>query len=219
MPLDPQYSFDSAADEIVLRLGRRNDNNFPSRVREWLNSAMNRAAASLIDAPDLEDTLTLTIDDGINEYDLRTTTPPITDLIGIKYVKNLWTGYRMRRFSFEEYRQLVNQASGDPMRWARKGYVLALDPVPNNNTTQVTIEYRRLPEAGVLEFDSKHHDSIIKMATAIGWSALMEHQRSQSVTAELPPIWQAAFASPFSQEQWEAMWDPDLGLRPMSAGY
>ena len=219
MPMDAQYSFDAAVDEMVLRFGRRNDNSFQARCREWLNSAMYRAAASLIDAPDLEDTLTLTIDNTVNEYDLRTTTPPITDIIGIKYVKNLWTGYRMRRFSFEEYRQLVNQANGDPMRWSRKGYVLALDPVPNNDTTTMTIEYRRLPEAGVLEFDSKHHDSLIKIAVSIGWSALMEHQRGQSVMAELPPTWQAALAQPLSQEQWEAMWDPDLGLRSMASGY
>ena len=218
MPLDPQYTFARAADEVLLRMGRRNDNHFVERVNDWLNSAQYRIVSSYIEVPDLEDTLTLNITEDVNEYDLRTTSPPLTDIVGLKWLKYEKTGYRLRRFSWDEYQNMVNQAHGDPMRWARRGYVLAFDPIPNESGFDVTIQYRRNPQYGVLELDTKWHESVIKLAVSYGWSALMEHERSRAVVAELPALLQMAVNTPLDQYMWESAFDPDLGIRPMSWG-
>lgn len=219
MPIDGQYTFQRAVNEIVLRMGRRGDNDFQGRVADWLNTAQYRIASSYVEVPDLEDQLTLPLTEDIQEYDLRTTSPPITDIIGIKWVKNEQTGYNMRRFSFTEYQQLVNQAVGDPLRWTRNAYLLAFDPVPQDSTTTVTVRFRRNPGYGVFELGNQWQDSCMKLATAIGWSAMMEHERSKQIQMELPPILQAAVATQLDQYMWEAAFDPDLGIRPMSFGY
>lgn len=219
MPIDTEYTFERAANEVVLRMGRRNDNGFTDRVTDWLASAQYKIAQSFIEVPDLEDEVTLAITEGVKEYDLRTTSPPITEIVGLKWLKYEKTGYRLRRFSWDEYRDLVNQASSDPVRWCRRAYTLAFDPIPVTSGYSVTIQFRRLPMYGALELGNQWQESVIKLATAIGWSALMEHERSKAVFAELPLILQAAVSQQLDQYQWEAAFDPDLGIRPMEWGW
>lgn len=217
-PLNTQYTFARAVNEIMIRMGRRSDNSFEDRVGDYLDSAQLRIAQTYLEVPDLEDLVTIHFAADTQEYDLRTTSPPITDFIGIKYVKNLETEYRMRRFSFEEYRQLVNQATADPMRWTRKGYTFAMDPIPAE-AGDIQLEFRRQPALGVLELGNQWQDSLMKLATSIAWSALMEHERAKSIFMELPAALQLALQQPLDQYQWESAFDPDLGIRPMSWGY
>lgn len=219
MPIDPQFTFERAVHELILRFGKRADNNFHQRVTDWLNSAQYRIAVSLVEVPDLEDQLELPITEDVQEYDLRTTSPPITDIVGIKWVKNNATGYRMRRFPYGEYQQLVNQAVAPPMRWARNGYKLALDPIPDSSDFTITVRFRRMPRYGALEVGDQWQDLCMKLAVSLGWSSLMEHERARELLAELPAVLQLATNSPIDQAQWEAAWDPDLGIRPMSYGY
>lgn len=220
MPIDPQFTFARALNELILRMGRRNDNDFTQRATDWLQSAQYRIASSYVDLPDLEDELDLPLTEDVAEYDLRTTSPPITDIVGIRWIKNTHTGYMLRRFPYTEYQQLVHQATGDPMRWCRNGYVLAFDPKPATGVNyDVTIKFRRMPQYGQFEIGDDYQDAAIKLASAIGWSALMEHQRAQAVQAELPPVLQFLVSGQLSQSQWEAMVDPDLGVRPLSYGY
>lgn len=217
--IDPQYTFARAQDDVVLRMGRRNDNYFLNRAADWLDSAQYRIAASFVEIPDLEDQLSLPMTEAVAEYDLRTTSPPLTDIIGIKWVKNESTGYNMRRFSYQEYQELVNQPSGDPIRWARNGWRFAVDPMPLTSGYDVTVRFRRNPQHGVLELPNQWQDACIKLAVSLGWSALMEHERAKAVLAELPPILQMAIAQQLDQYQWESAFDPDLGIRPTSWGY
>ena len=219
MPLDPEYSFAQALDEVILRLGRRNDNDFQGRCVYYLNSAIYRIATSFMDVPDLEDYINIPIAPDVNEYDLRTTAPPINEFVGLKWMKYEKTGYRLRRFPYDEYKNLVHQAHGDPVRWARNGYTLCLDPIPTAPDYDLVVQFRRLPQQGFLELDSKWHENAIKMAVCIGWGAVMEHERSRAVLAELPASFQLLIQQPIDQSQWEAAFDPDLGIRPLSFGY
>lgn len=219
MPLDPLYSFAQAQDEVILRLGRRLDNDFQGRCAQYLNSAIYRIATSFMDVPDLEDYVNILIAPDVNEYDLRTTSPPINEFVGLKWMKYEKTGYRLRRFAYDEYKNLVHQASGDPVRWARNGYTLCLDPKPNTAGYNLVMQFRRLPQQGFLELDSKWHENAIKMAVFIGWSAVMEHERARAVLAELPAQFQLLVQQPIDQAQWESAFDPDLGIRPLSFGY
>lgn len=219
MPIDGQYTFQRAADEVILRMGRRSDNNFSDRVADFLNSAQYKIVASYIEVPDLEDELTLPIVEDVAQYDLRTTSPPITDIVGLKWLKYEKTGYRLRRFAWDEYQNLVNQSSSDPMRWTRRGNILAFDPIPDTSGYDMTIQFRRNPQYGVLELDTKWHESVIKLAVSYAWSAMMEHERAKAIFAELPATLQMAVSQPLDQYQWEAAFDPDLGIRPTSWGW
>lgn len=216
-----QYTFNTAAEELVFRFGNRTD--LADRSGEWINAAQQRVARSIIDMPELDDIIEeFPITEDISQYDLRTTSPALTNIIGINGIKSNETGYRMRRFPWWEYRSLVNQGSAEPTRWTRRGFHIAFDPKPSKTITAI-VEYRRRPQMDVLETPSEWQEDLIKLATSIGWSALGEHERAQVVQSEMAPLFQAAIAAPLTQEQWEAYYDENLSFLPTGwergAGY
>lgn len=209
-----QYDFDTAKTEMVARFGNRTD--LASRAGEWLNSAQQRLARSIIDMPELDDIhAEWPITEDVAEYDTRTTYPSLNNVVGIYSIRHNGSGYRLRRFPWHEYRSLVNQGSASPTRWTRRGYHLAFDPKPSATDT-VKIDFRRRPQMDVLETPSEWHEDLIKLAVAIGWGAMAEHDRAKEVLAEVPALLLQAFQMPLSQEQWEAYYDDDLSFIPAS---
>lgn len=214
MPLYSLYTFTSAKDELRLRMGRgASSTDLDARLKNWLDAAQLRIAQSAIPIPDLEDQTTLRLANGQSEYDLVATRPSLTNIIGIEHVRNSTTGQRMMRFPWVEYRSLTTQATGNPLRWTRRGYVVAFDPQPDTET-DVLFEVRKRPELGVVVLPSEWQEDWIRLAAVIGWSALQQHDRTRALTRELPISLQAAINQELSQDEWEANYDSDLAIWP-----
>jgi hypothetical protein len=215
------YSWTEATSELKLRLGNRRDlagsgvSDGLDRLGHWLDSAQARIAKSLLDMPDLEDNVTLTTIDGQSEYDLRTIIPPATEIVGIRYVKNTTTGLRLMRFPFVEFRELVDQAEGSPVRWTRLGFNMAFDPEPDDDE-DILIEYRRRPRLGTVELDSEWQEEWLKLAEFIGWQALDQPEKATSAFTMLPARLQVLIQQPLDQDQWESLWDVDQKIVPRS---
>lgn len=218
MPFDPLYTFAQALDEIQYRFGKRNDNDFRKRSTRWLDSAQQLIAQSWLEVSDLDDTVeSLPYVSGTREYDLRTTSPPIPNIVGIRYIKDNETGYRLHRFPYTEFLTIVSPAAGLPKRWTRRGYVLAYDPQPNAPGS-VTFGYRRYPAYGVVELGSEWHEPLIQLACFTGWRALKDYKAAEANFTELPIGLQAVLQQPFNQMEWEAIWDDDLKVSQTGQG-
>lgn len=212
MAFVPQYDWNTATEEVIAQIGGR---GITRRAGEFLNAAQQRLARSTIDMPELEDIHhEFDITEDFPEYDLRTTSPTIVDAVGIFAIKNNSTGLKMVRFPYREFLAISTQASAQPVRWARRGYHLALDPNPSETIT-VRIDYRRRPQMDTMETPSEWQADLIRMAVINAWAALGEHERVRSMMIELPMEIQRAIQSPLTQEQWEAYYDDDLALVPM----
>ena len=220
-----QYTFISARTELINRLGGRNDPTTIARATEWLNSAQLHFAKSYIELPRLHQVNTIEVVADQSEYSLLNLSQDLTNLVGIRSIRNegLTSGadptfaIRMYRFPWGEYRSLSMQARSRPVRWARHGTLLAVDPKPDNNYT-LTIDYRRRPQFETVELDSEWHDHWINCAVYIGWGALDQYNLAQSAFAMLPQWLQQQIQTPIQEEEWEQYWDKS-GLKASSGGF
>jgi hypothetical protein len=222
------YSFAAAVIELQLRLGGRNDSSqgvlFTNRLANWLNSAQYAIAAAIVAVPDLEQVATLNLVNGQTEYSFNTVSPPLTDIIGIQQIQVVdgsvspVNKQKLRRFPWNEYRTISQQATARPTRWSRKGNLLALDPVPNlgggPNGYQLTIDYRKAPVQGQVAVPAQYSEAWIKLGEFYAWGALGQPDRAAIAKAMLPTAIQVLIENPLDQDQWEAMWDVDLAIVP-----
>ncbi len=193
-----------------------------NRLSQWLNSAQARIAGSVIESPDL-DVLgfsMLTVQNQ-SEYSLLSILPPATNVVGIKNIRNNGATdvsdssdlFKMRRFSWTEYRSLSQQAPGPPMRWARWGYVLAFDPMPDNQY-EILIDYRRLPYQGQTEIPVIFQEDWLHLAESYGWQALMKTDRSQNAMSRISANLQMMLNQELDWNQWDSYWDTDQVIAP-----
>lgn len=219
---DPLFTFEQAEEELTLRLGNRRD--ISARTASWLDAAQLRIAQSLIELPSLETSLTFDAVEDQSEYDLTTIIPPPSDLIGIKFVTRQENqaatvpNLRMIRFPFVEFRSLVNQASSPPVRWCRYGTTFAVDPMPDG-LYPILLEYRRRPRYGISELDSVWHEDWIKVAEFFAWQALLQPDMAKAAFDMISLRIQALIQTPLDQDQWEAAFDVNLGVRMMGRGW
>lgn len=228
MPTITLYSFAAAQNELVLRLGGRNDTSngiaFSNRTAQWLNSAQMLMARSPLNMADLEASATIMLTEGVNEYSRNSTTPPLTNMIGIEQVQIADTTQtpvlkqRLQRFPFREYRALSLQATARPTRWTRKGDLIAFDPIPDKAGYEVLFDYKAQPVMNGVSVPAEFQEQWIKLATYLAWSSLNQNERAQAVYAELPAVIRTAFEQPFDDDQADAYYDPDLGIRPSNWG-
>jgi len=222
------FSFAGAQNELVLRLGGRNDTSngiaFSNRTAQWLNSAQMLMARSPIAMPDLEESAAVMLTEGVNEYSRNSMIPPLTDMIGIEQIQIADTTQtpvlkqRLQRFPFREYRALSLQATARPTRWTRKGDLIAFDPIPDKAGYEVLFDYRKQPVMNGVSVPAEFQEQWIKLATYLAWSSLNQNERAQAVYAELPGTIRAAIEQPMDDDQWDAYNDPDLGIRPSNWG-
>jgi hypothetical protein len=206
------YTWAQAVTEVTLALGNRSD--ISTRVPQWLNEAQFLMAKCDIELPRLEQTVSSFITvAGTAEYAL-TATPfsNPTDLLGIRFVKNLTTGVGMWRMNWDDYRKLVQQASSQPNRWTRKGYTLALDPKPDAVYT-LEIDYRRRPALATIEIDGEWQGVLIDAATYTGARRLGMDEVAQRARAGIPLMVLKGLQEPLSQDDLETKWS-DATLQP-----
>jgi hypothetical protein len=217
------YTFLQAKQELQYRLGNRTDlgSGSQDRLSLWLDVAQIQVSSCVISCETLDVvSFPLTTVQGQTEYSLQSILPPATNVIGLRDLRNNTTGNKMRRFDWQEYRSLNQQAQGQPLRWARLGYILAFDPQPDNEGPYtIFIDYRREPQRGISELPNRFQDSWITAAEWIGWKALLKPERAQAAFALLPAQLQTMLARPLDWDQWDAMWDNDLGIRPLGFEY
>jgi hypothetical protein len=204
------YTWAQAVTEVTLSLGNRSD--IAARVPQWLNEAQYLLAKCDVELPLLEETVsTFVTVSGQSEYEL--TSSPFTSpsqLLGIRFVKNLTTGVGMWRFNWDDYRRLIQQAPGQPLRWTRKGYMLALDPQPNAVYT-LRFDYRRRPDLATIEIDGEWQGALIDTATLIGARRLGMDEVATRARAGLPLAVLTEMQRPQTQEDWEMRWnEPSL---------
>lgn len=225
--MEDLYSFDSAKEELRLRLGGRTavpSQDFDKRLERWLDSAQAMLAKSELELPRLDQiNTTAQVVNGTSEYNLRNlltgsltdiaNTNTLGDFIGLQLVRNDTDDIFMSRFPFADYRKISSQASGSPTRWTRKGTLLVVDPKPDD-TYELRIDYRRRPRLGVVEVDTEWQESWLQLATFIGWRALDEMQKASGVFQQLPAAVQFAVQRPLGEEEWEALWDDRLAIVP-----
>jgi hypothetical protein len=225
MPVYTLFSFAAAQNELTLRLGGRSDSSsgipFSNRTANWLNSAQLLMAKCPIAFPDLEQTSTINLVDGQAEYNRTDVAPPLTDMIGIEQIQIVDTvatpilKQRAQRFPWREYRAISLQASARPTRWARKGDVIAFDPIPDKAGYQAVIDYRKRPVLNGVSIDAEYQEHWIKLAESMAWNSLGQNERASQTYAQIPTTLRAWLDSPLDGDQWDAMQDPDLGIKPM----
>src|SRR5690554_4193515 len=116
------YTWGTARTEVLNRLGGRNDSTTTERANNWLSSAQLQFAKSHIEIPSLHQVTTqLRVVADQSEYNLTTVVPDLTDIIGIRSVRNDTSKWKMWRFPWREYREISTQAQSAPIRWARTG--------------------------------------------------------------------------------------------------
>ena len=221
MPFDPLYTFAEAYTELKFRLGNRSDlgDGTADRINIFLKSAQTRVAGCVIECPDLTITgFQMTTVQGQSEYGLLEILPPATNIVGLKNVRNNTTQVKMRRFSWNEYRSLSQQAPGPPMRWARWGYTLAFDPQPDSEYT-VIFDYRRLPVDGTTEIPNQFQEDWLHLAEFFGWQALMKPDRAKAAFGQISVDTQLMLNQNLDQQQWESMWDTDQTIAPYGFDY
>lgn len=206
------YTWANAETEVNNRIGNRSD--IATRVTKWLNSAQLFLAKCDIELPRLESVSgNLPTVDATSEYTLTSFSEFTNNqIIGIRALRNSTSGFRMWKFGFDEYRSLSTQASGPPIRWARKGNLLAVDPKPDGVYNMIA-DYRRRPTAGTVEIDSEWHEVWIDLATYLGRRALQDYEEAILVYRGLPGMIQLRLQQPLSQDDWEYQWD-EPGLVP-----
>lgn len=215
------YTFTQAATELQYRIGNRTDlgSGSQDRINLWLNSAQLKIASCSIDCPTLDIVgfpMTTVADQ--TEYGLLSILPPATNIIGIKLFRNDSQGVKMIRFPWTEYRSLNQQAQDSPLRWARDGYTVALDPQPDD-VYSLLIDYRREPQLAVSELPNWLQDDWITVAEWIAWKALLKPERAQAAFGLLSRQLQVLMSQPMDQAQWEASQDTELGIRPVGFDY
>jgi hypothetical protein len=217
MPFNTLYNFNQAETELQLRLGNRADLGAGSadRLAAWLNSAQYRIAACVTAAEDLDQTFSFTTVNGQSQYDEVSIIPPRTNVIGIKDVRNDTTQVSCRRFPWTEFRSLSQQASGPPLRWARFGYTLALDPQPDSDGPYtISISYRMQPLFGVTQLPNWCQEDWITVAEWIGWKALMKPDRASAAVSMLPASLAMNVQQPLDRDRWESMNDTSQVIAP-----
>lgn len=217
MPFNALYNFNQAETELQLRLGNRADLGAGSadRLAAWLNSAQYRIAACVTAAEDLDQTFSFTTVNGQSQYDEVSIIPPLTNVIGIKDVRNDTTQVSCRRFPWTEFRSLSQQASGPPLRWARFGYTLALDPQPDSDGPYtISISYRMQPLFGVTQLPNWCQEDWITVAEWIGWKALMKPDRASAAVSMLPASLAMNVQQPLDRDRWESMNDTSQVIAP-----
>jgi hypothetical protein len=217
MPFNTLYNFNQAETELQLRLGNRADLGAGSadRLAAWLNSAQYRIAACVTAAEDLDQTFSFTTVNGQSQYDEVSIIPPLTNVIGIKDVRNDTTQVSCRRFPWTEFRSLSQQASGPPLRWARFGYTLALDPQPDSDGPYtISISYRMQPLFGVTQLPNWCQEDWITVAEWIGWKALMKPDRASAAVSMLPASLAMNVQQPLDRDRWESMNDTSQVIAP-----
>lgn len=216
--VNPIYTFAQATTELQLRLGNRSD--LGSRIATWLNSAQIRMAAAVIACEEL-DVLSapLVTVAGQSVYDLQAAPTSISNIIGIKSIRNDTLQVRMRWFPWTEFRELNQQAPGGPLRMAMWGYTIAVDPQPENPNESgpytLLIDYRREPTRGVTDIPNRFQEDWIAVAEWIAWRALMKPDRAQAALSLTPQSLQTLVQNPLDMEQWNSMWNTDLAVRPL----
>lgn len=211
------YSFTQAATELKYRLGNRTDlgTGSANRINLWLDVAQIKIAASVLACETLDVVgFPMTTVDGQSEYSENQIIPAPTDIIGIRGFRNDSQGVRMVKFNWSEYRSLSQQAQGEPLRWARLGYIWAFDPQPNDEY-DVIVDYRRNPQRGVSELPNRFQDDWITVAEWVAWKALLKPDRAATALGLLPAQLQRIVTQPLDREQFEAMWDENLAVRPI----
>lgn len=216
MPTQSLLTWNQAEQELLYRLGNRSDlgSGSSDRAAMWLNAAQLTVAASVIACEDLDQIAwPLSTVSGQSEYSLISVLPPATNVIGIRVIRNTSQGVMMQRFPWYEYRSLSQQAQGQPLRWARFGYVLAFDPQPND-VYEIIIDYRRQPQLNTVEIPSQFQNDWITVAEWIGWKALMKPANAQAAFALLPQNLQRLVSQPMDRDEWESMWDTNQVIAP-----
>lgn len=215
------YNFGTMRTELTRRLGGRVDTTTRDRADRWLDSAQLQFAKCFIELPLLEQVVEgFSVVEGTSEYNLSSS-PFFTfgDIIGIRSVRNNTANQplRMHRFPFESYRAISQQAESMPVRWSRKGTLFVVDPKPDDQY-ELTIDYRRRPQLGVIELDSEWHEAMLNYATFIGWNALSQPNLAQSALNAIPASTLRDLQTPIPEEEWEAYWDQP-GFQPAASGF
>jgi len=219
-----QYTWVSARTELLRRLGGRNDATTTLRANEWMNSAQLTLTKSYIEFPRLEQVTTQVLFvAGQSEYNLLSVAPDLSDIIGIRAVRNegLHIGpdttnpIRMYRFPFGEYRALSTQAVSRPIRWSRNGNLFVVDPQPDD-TYETRIDYRRRPRFETVELDSEWHQHWIQLALHYGWASLDQPDLALKAMQIVPQWLTRELQTPIQEEEWEQYWDT-AGLAPHDA--
>jgi hypothetical protein len=217
MPFAPLYTFTQAETELQLRLGNRTDlgSGSANRIDQWLDNAQMRIAACMLACEDLDVYgFPFTTNDGQTVYGLLDILPPATDIVGIFSIRNDTTGVKVRRFPWQEYRSLNQQAQGPPMRWARWGYNLALDPQPDD-AYDMLIDYRRNPQRGVTEIPNRFQEDWLHLAESMGWQSLMKPERAVQAFGRITANLQSMLSMVLDQDQFESTWDQDQVIAPI----
>lgn len=200
---------DEVKIEVIDRLGGRTD--IERRVESWIYDAEIWLARCVTDLPTLDLSVTKRLITGQGEVNI-TTLLGITPL-GLKLLRNKTTGWLMQRFPFEEFRALASQSSSNPIRWVRHGQILYFDPIPSVDT-DIIFDYRAMPERTKITVGEEWREILTKLAVHIGWSALMESDKSKMAFSLLPGWAQMRLQQPLTQDEFEAMFDTDLRLSP-----
>lgn len=222
MPFNPLYNFEQAETELQLRLGNRSDlgSGSSDRIASWLNSAQFRIASCVTAAEDLDQTFSFTTVSGQSQYSEVEIIPPLTNVIGIKDIRNDTTEVSCRRFPWTEFRSLSQQASGPPLRWARFGYVIALDPQPDDGGPYtILIDYRMQPQFGVTQIPNWCQEDWITVAEWIGWKALMKPDRASAALSMLPAALALNVQQVLDRDRWESMMDTAQVIAPVGFDY
>jgi hypothetical protein len=205
----PLFTFATAKAEMSLRMGGRQDilAGTPSRADTWLNAACILLCECDTDVPAVEVRATKPTVIAQGEYSLIAATGGgfnLSDVLGIRYLRNSTTGNLLEWISWLEYRELNSQASGSPSQWSRNGNLIALDPKPAA-VEQLLIEYRRYPTPNVLDdFTDRYHDNLVSLGVFYGWTGLRQYEEAAKCKMLLPGFLRDRLEKPMNQYDWEA---------------
>lgn len=201
-------SFEQSIEEVADRLGGRRREL--DRIEDLLNESQLWLAKSDVPLPPFETLVTKVLPPNQAEFSISMDLG-IIDRIGLRSIRNQDQQLGLSWFDWKSYRRISQQASGPPTRVTTHGDRIAFDPIPDLAVT-LLIDYRRMPVLGTFELDATWLESWLTLATHLCWKALNEPALAQSAFNSLPPWLQQRLMTPMTENEWQAMWDDELGM-------
>lgn len=201
-------SYEAMLTEITARLGNRGD--LASRVPRWLSYAYYEILLNpLFDFFELDKmNETFNTASTVSTIDLT----PIADLWAILSIRDNTNNRKLRRSHVRVFDKIV-PTSGQPVRYARFGGGIELDPVPDG-TYNFRIRYRLRPAdlgpgTTFSGLGTEWEEPLIVMATYKGWMALKQYEDAAATKQLLDATLAARQDVPMLEDE-----DSDTGIQP-----
>jgi hypothetical protein len=206
------YSFVDARAQLKARTGHRTDLT-DTDFDKFLNQAQlvlatNVKGLDVFDSfasPLLIPANATTVTIGVGGFNL-------TNFWAVESMRNLTIGQFMSRGGWNELSRLTTVPEGPQLRWLRRFNQFWFFTKQATVTTQVSINFRRLPVLGTLETPDEWFEHLLNIASIYVYPTIGRNKERDVLFQRLPQNLQLAVVNPTTPSMWESVNDENLSF-------